>query len=453
MRLADSHRWDFAIVGGGIAGIAIAEMLQRSGASVLLLEKNKTLCAEASAEQQGWFHTGALYTALPNNFFCRTMVGNLDDLVDYYSDFANMNLRVEKHIYATDREGWFSNRTNFYAYADWKSVSWKWKIPWSVALYRAKRRMSWYETLDASRSLSQQMGFGAKPIQSVVHESRLGVNVNNIAFTLKSRDRAMDTRLIAIDLMRSYLANGGVVKTQAKVQALEKDHVIAAVGKSESTSRFHARHIILTTGKSSHVFDADTRVFLSPLLVVAPALTDINFVKMSPHMKQTINHIYHRVDDLEYSVIGNAVYYDAQACSTETLNKARLAMVETAKKTFGDLGERKLDVFFGYKTEVTQSSSIRNYLYHIIDRNTHTLALPGKFSLCFSLAANVCRHFGIEPIKRVRFTNLTDKVSENLIEIPLHYRMAKQLAMDSSQAKETPREAAVKNINIYRGQN
>ena len=89
-------RWDFAIVGGGIAGLAIAEMLQRSGASVILLEKNKTLCAEASAEQQGWFHTGALYTALPSNFFCRTMVGNLDDLVDYYSDFSNMNLRVEK---------------------------------------------------------------------------------------------------------------------------------------------------------------------------------------------------------------------------------------------------------------------------------------------------------------------------------------------------------------------
>lgn len=429
---ADTHHWDFAVVGGGIAGLAIAEMLQRSGASVLLLEKNKTLCAEASAEQQGWFHTGALYTALPNNFFCRTMVGNLDDLVDYYSDFSNMNLRVEKHIYATKREGWFSNRTNFYAYSNRKGVSWKWKLPWAVALYRAKRRMSWFETLDASRSLSQQMGFGSKPIQYVVHESRLGVNVNNIAFTLKSRDRAMDTRLIAVDLLRSYLANGGVVKTQANTQALEKGYVKVAVGASESTSRFHARHIILATGKDTRSFDVDTRVFLSPLLVVVPALTDINFVKMSPHMKQTINHIYHRIDGMEYSVIGNAVYYDAQDCDTDTLNKARVAMVETAKKTFGDFGDHKLDVFFGYKTEVTRSSSIRNYLYHIIDRDTHTLALPGKFSLCFSLAANVCRHFGIEPIKRVQLTARADTDAEKLIATPLHYRMARQLAFDTA---------------------
>ena len=424
-------RWDFAIVGGGIAGLAIAEMLQRSGASVLLLEKNKTLCAEASAEQQGWFHTGALYTALPSNFFCRTMVGNLDDLVDYYSDFSNMNLRVEKHIYATKREGWFSNRTNFYAYSNRKEVSWRWKLPWAVALYRAKRRMSWFETLDASRSLSQQMGFGSKPIQYVVHESRLGVNVNNVAFTLKSRDRAMDTRLIAVDLLRSYLANGGVVKTQANAQEIKKGAVKVAVGEHESISWIYARHVILATGKDTHTFDADTRVFLSPLLVVVPALTDINFVKMSPHMKQTINHIFHRIEDMEYSVIGNAVYYDAKNCDADTLTRAREAMLETANEMFGDLGERKLDVFFGYKTEVTRSSSIRNYLYHIIDRDTHTLALPGKFSLCFSLAANVCRHFGIEPIKRVRFSVRADPNAEELIATPLHYRMARRLALET----------------------
>ena len=49
--------------GGGIAGLAIAELLQRSGASVVLIEKNKTLCSEASGEQQGWFSYGrSLYS-------------------------------------------------------------------------------------------------------------------------------------------------------------------------------------------------------------------------------------------------------------------------------------------------------------------------------------------------------------------------------------------------------
>lgn len=417
---------DFAIVGGGIAGLAIAEMLQRSGASVVLLEKNKTLCSEASAEQQGWFHTGALYTALPNNFFCRTMVGNLDDLVDYYSGFPNMNLRVDKHIYTTNRDGWFSNRTNFYVYTSTEGVSWKWKLPWAVALYRAKRRMSWFETLDASRSLSHQLGFGAKPLQYVVHRSNLGVNLDHVAFALKSRDRAMNTRLIAEDLLRSFLASGGLVQTQAKVMGLEKGSVLAKVSTDEAPVRIPARHTILATGKDTTAFETNTKVFISPLLVVYPALTDLNFVRMSPHMEETINHLCHRNNGLEYSLIGNAVYHDAQQGTGAVLERVRANMLGMAKRVFGDFDAKSTDLFFGYKTEVSSSSFIRNYLYHILDRGEYTLALPGKFSLCFSLAVNVCRHFGIEPVEQSRLVE--PEAVRSLIEEPLHYQMAKRLA-------------------------
>jgi hypothetical protein len=417
---------DFAVVGGGIAGLAIAEMLQRSGASVILLEKNKTLCSEASAEQQGWFHTGALYTALPNNFFCRTMVGNLDDLVDYYSGFPGMNLRVDKHIYTTDREGWFANRTNFYAYTSTQGVSWAWKLPWAVALYRAKRRMSWFETLDASRSLSHQMGFGGKPLKYVVHNSTLGVNLDHVAYVLKSRDRAMHTRRIATDLLRSFLACGGTVKTQAKVQKLEKGFVLAKLDGSEEPARVPARHTILATGKDTTTFESQTKVFISPLLVVYPALTDINFVRMSPHMDQTINHICHRSNGLEYSLVGNAVYHDAQQINQALLGQVRGNMQAMARRVFGDFDEKGSDLFFGYKTEVSSSSFIRNYLYHIIDRGHYTLALPGKFSLCFSLAVNVCRHFGVEPVEAVRLDD--QQPAETLIEEPTHARMARRLA-------------------------
>jgi hypothetical protein len=423
---------DFAVVGGGIAGLAVAEMLQRSGASVVLLEKNKTLCSEASAEQQGWFHTGALYTALPNNFFCRTMVGNLDDLVDYYRWFPNMNLRVDKHIYTTNREGWFANRTNFYVYTSCQGVSWKWKLPWAVALYRAKRRMSWFETLDASRSLSHQLGFGAKPLQYVVHRSTLGINLDHVAYALKSRDRAMNTKLIAEDLLRSFLANGGLVQTQTKVLELEKGSVLAKGSTGEAPVRIPARHTILATGKDTTSFETNTKVFISPLLVVYPALTDLNFVRMSPHMEETINHICHRSNGLEYSLIGNAVYHDARQGTGEVLERVRSGMLGMARRVFGDFDAKSTDLFFGYKTEVSSSSFIRNYLYHIIDRGNYTLTLPGKFSLCFSLAVNVCRHFGIEPVEQSRLAE--PEAVQGLIEDPLHYQMAKRLA-EKSQSR------------------
>ncbi|MGF1614135.1 MAG: FAD-dependent oxidoreductase [Gammaproteobacteria bacterium] len=428
-------RADFLVLGGGIAGLAIAELLQRSGASVVLLEKNETLCAEASAEQQGWFHTGALYAALPGNFFCRTLVGNLDDLVDYYSMFPNMNLRVDKHIYTADREGWFANRTNFYMYAHRRKVSWPWKLPWTIALQRAKRRISWFEMLDASRSLSHQMGFGSKPIQSVVHSSSIGVNLPDVAFTLKSRDRAMNTRLIASDLLRSYLSCGGTVKTNLLAKSVHKNQV-TVVDSADQERSFQARHIILTTGKNSHLFSDEIRIFASPLLVVSPALTDINFVNMSPHIEQTINHIYHRYDGIDYSVIGTAAYHDARTATPEFMRRASSRLFGLARKVFPSLEQAQSAFFYGYKTELRGASSIRNYLYHIRDYQNYTLALPGKFSLCFSLAANVCRHFGIEPVSRTHM--LQDVVVEQLIEPPRHFQVARQLAFDVRQQAPTP---------------
>lgn len=417
--------FDFAVVGGGIAGLAIAELLQRSGVSVALFEKNQTLCGEASAEQQGWFHTGALYAALPENFFCRTMVGNLDDLVDYYSGFPNMNLRIDKHISSVSQHGWFSNRTNFYAYTALRGVQWHWKIPWAVALYRAKRRMSWFETLDASRSLSHQLGFGgSKPLRSVQHNSPLGVELDDVAFVLKSRDRAMDTTLIAEDLLRSFLSTGGTLLNQTKVLSIERGRLEARRGTSGQPVSYSARHIVLATGKESASFETKARVLISPLLVVAPALTDLNFVRMSPHMRDTINHVYHRQGELEYSVMGNAIYYDAQQWSEHLKQDVFGHMTRLARRVLGDFEDRRARLFFGSKTEVGGTRSMRNYLYKIIDRGDYTLALPGKFSLCFSLAANVCRHFGIEPVERLRPSS---KDVSPLVARPFHLRLASQI--------------------------
>jgi len=82
-------RYDFIVVGGGIAGLSVAELLARSGRTVALLEKGPVLCGEASSCHHSWFHVGALYAALPNNSFFRTLVGNIDDLLEFYTCFEN----------------------------------------------------------------------------------------------------------------------------------------------------------------------------------------------------------------------------------------------------------------------------------------------------------------------------------------------------------------------------
>ena len=60
-------KYEWAIIGGGIAGISIAEILTREGHSCVLIEKNKDLASETSREFHEWLHIGSLYTLVPDD--------------------------------------------------------------------------------------------------------------------------------------------------------------------------------------------------------------------------------------------------------------------------------------------------------------------------------------------------------------------------------------------------
>ena len=85
--------YDWIVIGGGISGIAISEILTRENKSVLLLEKNSELASETSKDFHEWVHSGALYTLVPDNLLTlRYLLGATDDLIEYYSSFPKMNL-------------------------------------------------------------------------------------------------------------------------------------------------------------------------------------------------------------------------------------------------------------------------------------------------------------------------------------------------------------------------
>lgn len=422
---ATSSTYDFAVIGGGIAGLAIAELLQRSGASVVLIEKNEVLCGGASSEQQGWFHTGALYSALPDRFFCRTLAGNLDDLVDYYSEFPNMNLHIGTHLSTKGPRGWFSNHTLFYAFAGLRSVGWNAKVPWALALSRARRRFSWYESLDSSRSLSQQIGTRVQPLQSILHRSPLPIRQDETAFVLKSRDRSMDAKLIGEDLLRSFVGSGGRLALGINVQTIVAGTVRGIRRSTGDSVALAVRHTVVATGKDMPAFGRNVRVRISPLLVAVPALAEVNFVRMSPDVDDTVNHLHHASGDLRYSVIGNAMSYTAGEWNDAGRDEASRRLLERVRKVWKDIDLHRTKVYFGSKTEMELSGGPRNYLYRILDQEGYTLALPGKFSLCFSLAVNVCRHFGVEPARRIR---MASGEMDSLVAAPQHLQLARQLS-------------------------
>ena len=85
---------DWIVIGGGITGISISEILCRNGKSVKLVEKENKLSPKTTREFHEWVHTGSLYSIKKNqDEIQKTMLGAIDDLMFYYSAFNRMNVK------------------------------------------------------------------------------------------------------------------------------------------------------------------------------------------------------------------------------------------------------------------------------------------------------------------------------------------------------------------------
>lgn len=169
--------FDFVVIGGGIAGIAVAELLQRSGREVLLIEKSDRLCVESSAAQQGWFHSGALYAALPNRNYLRLGIENLANLNRFYASFPGMNLLPSGDItQPSANRHWFHDSTFFYLYANSRDddLSWFQQCYWPAAKTIARR--------------SLRKSFGVRDLPLPVGQ----LQHTNADIILSSHDRTMD---------------------------------------------------------------------------------------------------------------------------------------------------------------------------------------------------------------------------------------------------------------------
>ena len=141
--------FDWIIVGGGIAGISLSEILTREGHSVALIEKKNKLASVTTREFHEWFHTGSLYTLLKDDMkTLKYILGSLDDLLEFYSSFPKMNLRpTDKGLKIADNnKGWFSpNYINFkYRLKNRKLIlPWLYAIARSIALIDGIRKHDW----------------------------------------------------------------------------------------------------------------------------------------------------------------------------------------------------------------------------------------------------------------------------------------------------------------------
>lgn len=416
--------YDYAIIGGGIAGLAAAEMFARHGHRVVLCERNDLLCQEASASQHGWFHFGSLYCMFPQPQFLRTLVGGVEDLMDHYATAPGMNMRVgnKGNLYFEQRKGaWFRDEPIEYIVAArndpdfdmrrfdgvWNYLkkifflgTWEIGIKQFISRHQRFHKHDWRGRGDESAAALIPKAGWSDYSRDVIkkpdgRDTQLDADTH---FQVQGFDRPMVVGAILRDLVGSFLAHGGRIETGCDVT----DVADAADGKLLTTSKgpISAHHVILAAGKwTSRVLpEMKSKVVVSPLLVVYPAVSTLNFVRMTPFVEKTINHLHHQVEDKNYSLIGGG--YAADPDNAAEIETATAQLKEMALNAFPAIADAQVTgTYLGYKTEISAKVGERSYQYFIRAIDDHLTAIvPGKFSLGFSLAVNLFKkNTGKEP--------------------------------------------------------
>ncbi len=375
--------YEWAIVGSGIAGVAIAEILSRQGHSVVLIEKNEKLASETTREFHEWLHTGALYTLIPDKLkTLRFILGAIDDLIEFYSSFDNMN------IVPTNSGLKLNNSQN--AWFDENYINFKYRIkgrritfPW---IYGAARSMYLIERIHEHDWLRRRAGELA-PFK-VGRARRISQIMKNLFLskkyfeTVETPDFTINSRSLLRDLIGSATQNGLEISLNNKIEKIEKiENYKIVKGASES---FKVEKIAICGGAGIKYFsDVKTKTSYAPIAVVSGvSATSKSFVELDYFPKKCINLL---TKGEGFGLVGGISLSDKNKCD-EYLDY----VVKKHQKL--DPSIKEMSRYIGKKTEITFKDQPRGYLYHIVNQEDGVWTIvPGKFTLAFSMAPEFYR--------------------------------------------------------------
>jgi len=377
--------FDWIVVGGGVAGISLSEILTREGHSVALIEKKDKLASATTREFHEWFHTGSLYTLLKDDMkTLKYILGSLDDLLEFYSSFPKMNLRpTDKGLKIADNnKGWFSpNYINFkYRLKNRKLIlPWLYTIARSIALIDGIRKHDW---------LRRRAGI----LESVTTEYYFSILKNllkiaassNKFYTIETTDFTTNSRDLLKDMIATAEKNGLEIFTKNELLEIKNsnNNIIANC----SNDNFQAKNMVVCLGDEIEKFsDLKINKSYAPIAVVKNIKADTkSFVELDCFKKNCINIV---TKGKSFGLIGGI-----SLSKKVEVQKYFDFMINEHKKL--NPGIEILEKYIGVKNEIFQKKENRNYLFHINPSRKYKnvwSVIPGKFTLVFSMAPEFYR--------------------------------------------------------------
>ena len=377
--------FDWIVVGGGVAGISLSEILTREGHSVALIEKKDKLASATTREFHEWFHTGSLYTLLKDDMkTLKYILGSLDDLLEFYSSFPKMNLRpTDKGLKITDNnKGWFSpNYINFkYRLKNRKLIlPWLYAIARSIALIDGIRKHDWLRRrAGILESVTTEYYFPIlKNLLKIVASSNKFYKIETTDFTTNSRD-------LLKDMIATAEKNGLEIFTKNELLEIKNsnNNIIANC----SNDNFQAKNMVVCLGDEIEKFsDLKINKSYAPIAVVKNIKADTkSFVELDCFKKNCINIV---TKGKSFGLIGGI-----SLSKKDEVQKYFDFMINEHKKL--NPGIEILEKYIGVKNEIFQKKENRNYLFHINPSKKYKnvwSVIPGKFTLVFSMAPEFYR--------------------------------------------------------------
>jgi hypothetical protein len=428
---------DVAILGGGIAGVAIAEYLARhTNLSVRLLEQAPQLGCGSSGKLEGWFHTGALYSGQDDGQTFLNCVNGVEDLINRYSPYfaprCNLSLREYapgqfRPAISAQRNGWFDPNPVYLIHPKGNSPEvqrsglkgdrvqmelqrkrvlgrlemaygqqFNWQSPENATCIAPS-----YDYLESYETTGCSLLAQPENIQHYCQnfDHSYGLDPSDYGI-LKSLDCAMDTLAILQDLTASALAHGTAIATGITLKQINPERYgpvrINSVLYDDHHGDCHylkAKVFIFAVGAgfepilSTLQVRAKLKRSRSSMIVAYPAVCGENFVRMSTKNPYHFNHFLQRTvfpshaNPLSYSMLANSGY----SPDTDDAVTDIEPLLDSAERYFGHkhLYDRQLWSYDCVKTEfISDDEQKRRYSYWIEadPQSNYLCVLPGKFS-------------------------------------------------------------------------